>query len=1262
MKTNRTLSRKLAVCVAAASLVLGAAAQVARAASIVISDVPMAVSNLSPANVMFMLDNSGSMTNILPDAPYAAPSGITCGTATIIEGGTAAPDIPDQTKSIDARVTSAGHQQIHRSSDFGTNGPTNLSTSTSVDWGTTPGTFCFDPNLRYNARLNADITCNTDRCPSGYLDAVFTGDFLNWYFSNGGANTNWGLTAPVGRKPGTVTRFEVAEQAADKVIDSFTNNANVRPRVGLATYNNGDGGKLLVQIGQLDLAGTFATTMKNAINALPIGGNTPLAETLSDIGRYFTTPYTGNLTIHPGPSSSAVSVATLFNNDVGPSPLRSPSSINNASGNSTIAAPITSFCQRSFALVMTDGQPQGDQNLSSKLNNYKGDCPIPDISPRTPLTVTTTANSAVLTGISSTTAVSIGQNVSGPNIPAGATVTAKTSTTVTMSLAAKASGTGVSASFSTAISACLAGTPGGSPDNFGRKTGRFYESAGSDYLDDVAKALFEIDLRPDLTAPTGLTKTKPNNLATYTIGFGDVQLLEDAGLMQDAATAGGGLFFAATNANELVNAFAKAADDILSKDGSAAAVAVANANVTGSDNNSYASSYNSGTWSGDLISFPVFPDNASAAARQAALPLMTPPVILPAGVTLGEGDTDLWAPVWKTGCSNPNALVDPSDPTKGLQGCSAQTQLDTRTPSTRKIFTSDGTLNSGRQFEPTTSGTGTATVSTTQRDALNTPSATDGDAVINWLRGDRSQEITTYRLRSHVLGDIIDAEPLVIREPSLNYGDAGYSSQEAGVGAPAAFKTANSTRTRIVIQPANDGMVHAFNGATGVEEWAYVPNLIIGANLNALSKKSGFTHKYLVDATPVFGDMDFKNTAGGTGTFSSWHTIVVGGFGKGARGYYALDVTSTTASTEAVAKAKALWEFPSSASSLTATQKLNVGWTFGRPIIVKQSSQGWVVLLTSGYNNGTNAGDSGGDGGGYLYVVNARTGDVIRTIATGVGSTTTPSGLAKISAFVENTDADNTTSAVYGGDLLGNVWRFDLTDSNPANWFVAKLATLVDASSNPQPVTTEPELAKIDIGGGVLKRFVYVGTGQYLGDPDVTTTQAQTMYGLIDDLSGTPLITPLRTSLQQQTLSVVAGTNPVQRVASATAIDFSVKKGWFVDLPSSGERVNTDPGLAQGALAFTTNIPSTTTCVPGGSSFFNVLDYKTGGFLTGSTVSYSSLSLGQALASRVVLIKLPSGAIKALARKSDATTVSITVPVAGSATALKRRSWRELMM
>jgi type IV pilus assembly protein PilY1 len=113
-------------------------------------------------------------------------------------------------------------------------------------------------------------------------------------------------------------------------------------------------------------------------------------------------------------------------------------------------------------------------------------------------------------------------------------------------------------------------------------------------------------------------------------------------------------------------------------------------------------------------------------------------------------------------------------------------------------------------------------------------------------------------------------------------------------------------------------------------------------------------------------------------------------------------------------------------------------------------------------------------------------------------------------------------------------------------------------------------------------------------------------------------------------------------------------------MTSSGERINTNPALALGALVFTTNIPNSQVCVPGGKSFFNVLDYKTGGYLASSTVAWSSQSLGDALASRVVLIKLPSGAVKALARKSDATTVTITVPVPPSSSAVRRRSWREV--
>ncbi|MDP2879424.1 MAG: PilC/PilY family type IV pilus protein, partial [Sulfuricella sp.] len=488
-----------------------------------------------------------------------------------------------------------------------------------------------------------------------------------------------------------------------------------------------------------------------------------------------------------------------------------------------------------------------------------------------------------------------------------------------------------------------------------------------------------------------------------------------------------------------------------------------------------------------------------------------------------------------------------------------------------------------------------------------------------------------------------------------NYADTCYSTAVTGKCATS-FKSAQASRTRIVYQGANDGMLHAFNASSGAEEWAYIPNLLM-SSLNNLSKKSGFVHKYYVDGTPASGDVDFSNTDGVTGNPDpSWKTILVGGLNKGGRGYYALDVTTPTAADEATATQKVLWEFPNSATH--ATVKTNIGYGFGKPIIVKTAGYGWVALVTSGYNNGA---DTSGDGHGYLFVLNARTGALIEAIDTVVGSSADPSGLAQIAAYVENSDIDNTVTYVYGGDTKGNVWRFDLTATNSNSWGVKRLAVLKDASNNTQPVTTVPELAKITINGAD-KRFVYVGTGQYLGDTDVATTGTQTMYGLIDDLSSpagsTPVIAdPTRNSLQVQTLTA-SGTT---RTATNTTVDFATKKGWYVDMPASGERINTDPAIALGALVFASNIPSSDVCTPGGSSWLNILDYKTGGKLTGSTVTWSSTYLGNALASRPVLIKLPSGVVKALVRKSDASTITTDVPLPSSSTTGRRVSWRELL-
>lgn len=997
---------------------------------------------------------------------------------------------------------------------------------------------------------------------------------------------------------GGLSRLDVAKSSAISILNSLG-----KVRVGLFSYYynyNDDGGKLNEIIGDLD--STKLSTMTSKINALTASTWTPIAETLSDIGRYFTTGYpsSSNLTLHPGTANqSTATVANIFNR-----------TYQNATGLSTIPNPIQYYCQKSFVVMMTDGLPTHDADVSDYLKEYYGYC-------------TNSANAANCTG-------TYGRRYYQ-----------------------------------------LTGITSGSPST----TPEAYETSdkGTDYLDDVAAALYDIDLRPDLTPATG-TKTAKNNLTTYTIGFAD-PVLETTTLLERAAKYGGGLYMTASDSASLVNAFQKATDDILAKDGSAAAVAVANAHVTNLDNGSYATSYNSGTWTGDLIAYPI---NTST------------------------GLPDVMNPIWNTGCSAPNTYVDPNDPSKGYIGCSAQVQLDAKTSSSRYIFTNNDTAtcysNCGIPFQPTSaSGTsGTDKISAAQKSRLNTPSASDGDNVLDYLRGTKTYDTAgTYRSRTHLLGDTVNAEPLVIRTPFHYYADAGYLTCTTTGCTP--FRLANENRTKIVIQAANDGMVHAFNRDTGVEEWAYVPNALISemndpANsstslLNTRSRKS-FNHYFMIDATPVSGDVDFDKANNASGTSSpDWRTIVVGGYGKGGRGYYALDVTSTTATSESNAATKALWEFPRSIQNSTARTNAfkNIGYTFGKPIIVKTAAAGWVILVTSGYNNGTNTGDTQGDGLGHLYVINPKTGDLIKDIPTSncnSSPTTSPCGLTHINAYVEDREVNNTATYVYGGDLYGNVWRFDLTGSTTTSWNVTKLATLRSGSTSsdtPQPITSVPELAKV-VSGTTSLYFVYIGTGQYLGKsdlpcppspatcawtPNTQSTQTQTIYGLVDPRDGSTLPDPLRTNLLQRTYTTSGSTRLIADLTGSNANKTTAQlfsgsgsyKGWYIDF-TNGERIVTDPALAAGGLVFTSNIPSTVPCVPGGSSWIYAIDYEKGGTVN---TTWSGTLLANALASRPVLVQLPSGKIVAITRQSDATTLAKEVPVSATANVGKRVSWRELL-
>jgi type IV pilus assembly protein PilY1 len=358
------------------------------------------------------------------------------------------------------------------------------------------------------------------------------------------------------------------------------------------------------------------------------------------------------------------------------------------------------------------------------------------------------------------------------------------------------------------------------------------------------------------------------------------------------------------------------------------------------------------------------------------------------------------------------------------------------------------------------------------------------------------------------------------------------------------------------------------------------------------------SHINLVNGTPVVTDVCTANC--NVAATAVWKTILVGGLNAGGRGYYALDVTNPS-------DPKLLWEFTTTAGSGSVKDD-DIGYSYGQPVLTRKADGTWVVLVTSGYNN-----VSPGDGKGYLYVLNPLTGAITSKISTNTGTTGTPSGLARIAGY-NNEIGGNAVSYVYGGDLLGNIWRFDInastTTATIGTGAVVKFATLFSdtAAANPQPITTTPILGKI-----AGSRVVFVGTGKYLEVSDLTTTQKQSVYAIKDDGTSTTLVNP-RTTLVQQVMTVNTDLNKLNTrvVTSASPVNFFTGRGWYVDFPVSGERVNIEGKLAQGAIIIPTTIPSNTACSPGGYSYNNFFDFATGASLGNGIVStrYDSVIVG----------------------------------------------------
>ncbi|GAP34814.1 PilC/PilY family type IV pilus protein [Piscinibacter sakaiensis] len=500
----------------------------------------------------------------------------------------------------------------------------------------------------------------------------------------------------------------------------------------------------------------------------------------------------------------------------------------------------------------------------------------------------------------------------------------------------------------------------------------------------------------------------------------------------------------------------------------------------------------------------------------------------------------------------------------------------------------------------------------------NLTAANSASNLVAYLRGDRTNETTNtvsplYRTRANLLGDIINGAPVYVGKPPFNYTDAGYAS----------FSAAQASRAPMVYVGANDGMLHAFSASTGQEMWAYVPTGVM-ANMYRLANVSyGNNHTYFVDGEPVVGDV----YVGGV-----WKTILIGGLNAGGRMYYALDITDP-------ANPQPLWEFTDT----------NLGLSYGNPVITKRQDGTWVVAFGSGLNN-TN------DGLGRLFVLNAYTGAKLLEIATTAGSAATPSGLAKINAWVDS-GGNNTALRIYGGDLLGNLWRFDIDNRVQPNLGAIALGVLRSAGGAIQPITTKPELALID---GTYP-VVAVGTGRYLGLSDITDTTPQAIYVLKDGLTAGSGLGNVRSNASVQRITT---TNTSTAVSAATGtVDWSTANGWYLDLPSSGERVVANMAVASGVLTASTAVPSGDACTSGGSSWLYRINIASGRSATdGAPVG--ELYVRDAIIVGLTEAKLSDGSSVIYIKDSRGNQQLRQLPPptdSSSSSTPRRTSWRELL-
>jgi len=686
------------------------------------------------------------------------------------------------------------------------------------------------------------------------------------------------------------------------------------------------------------------------------------------------------------------------------------------------------------------------------------------------------------------------------------------------------------------------------------------------------------------------------NVIVHTIGFALPPGEVNAGLaaLQETATNGGGSFYTANTSAQLEQAIQDAITQILAATFSFATPVIPTTSTTGSTRAYFAS----------FKSDPVRP---------------------------------FWQGYLKAYNRDANGLipVDANGLPTGTPAWEAGAVLNSKPAANRTIYT----VVSGTRQSFTTGNTAIT-------ETLLGVASADRVKVIDFIRGidtyDDNLNKNPTEERAWKLGDIFHSTPVLVSKPFLPLADQSYKD----------FKTANASRTMVLLAGANDGMLHAFRESDGEELWGFIPPDLLD-NLKDLVKAltNSSIHPYLVDSSPIAADVCVKSKTDGSGdcnSASDWKTIVVVGLRRGGRSYYALDITDTT-------NPLLLW-------SQSFTDSTKMGETWSEPAIGKvkmaDGSAKWAAFVGGGYDTPQN-----NNTGKALFAIDLATGNKLWEYYN--NSSTDDRRYMNFSLAANPTavdlDSNGFVDHVYISDVGGQLWKFDVSAAATVsgglvtNWTGKRLFAADPSQANP-PAAGEYYPAQAIYGAPVLafdkqkNLWVYFGTGDRNHPLNASSNR---FYGIKENTDMTN-----GSYLRESDLVDVTSTN-----ATAT-------QGWFFRLAST-EKVLATAEVFDNVVYFTTFTPlaGADPCTGGGGTArlyavqmltgFAAINFTTGEALTSTDSSVTrSKVIGEGIPSKPIVITNPS--------TGDATVIAGTTngqlpnSPAPKVMTKRLRGWREV--